>query len=152
MALSKSRDERPGLRDASAERGFALPANLGPLVDEIELSRRILELGDDWDGEGAPRYSELTWDRAVRFLTVNARALWDAQRIVAPMCRILPGPQGSIDLHWLAADRELLVNVAPDPCAAASFHGDDRHGQAAIGGELSLESSAQWLLLWIAAM
>lgn len=35
---------------------------------EIERSRRILELNDDWDGEGSPGYAQPTLDIAVEVL------------------------------------------------------------------------------------
>lgn len=99
--------------------------SLSALESEIAESKRILSFGDNWDGEGGKGYSLETWTRATRFL-LN-QAFWFLRRGEAsPVPRILPGPDGSIDLHWKSAGLELLVNVPPS--GPATFFGDEPSG------------------------
>ena len=100
---------------------------------EIEQAKRILELKDDWDGEGSPGYSEDTFNRAVAFLTTYAERLWESWGIPLPIPRIGPGPDGSIDLYWKQPHWELLVNIPTDPNEAASFSGEDDGGHQSRG-------------------
>ncbi len=103
------------------------------LKAEIEQARRILELEDDWDGEGSPGYSEETFNRAVAFLTTYVEGLWESCGMPLPIPRIGPGPDGSIDLHWKQPSWELLVNIPTDPNEAASYSGEDDEGHQSRG-------------------
>ncbi len=69
------------------------------LLNEIELSRKILRLHNDWDDEGSVGYQKETWDRAVLFLSNSANFLWERHAMAIDSPSILPGPQGSIDIH-----------------------------------------------------
>jgi hypothetical protein len=95
------------------------------LEAEIKQAQRIVELRDDWDGEGSAGYSQATIDRAVGFLTRHVRGLWESYGIECPIPRIGPGPEGSIDIHWKQPSWELLVNIAADEHAMAAFYGDN---------------------------
>src|SRR6266581_1532309 len=70
-------------------------ANILDLEAEIESARSILKLPDNWDGEGSPRYSERTFERAIAFARMHIKHLWEASGIAAPIPRINPGPMGS---------------------------------------------------------
>src|SRR4051794_31991361 len=78
---------------------------------EITLANRLLELGEDWDGERSPGYLKTTLDRATDFLKTQAQLLWKTHSLELPTPHINAGPSGSIDLHWKNSDRELLVNI-----------------------------------------
>ncbi len=99
------------------------------LKAEIEQAKRILELEDDWDGEGSLGYSEDTFNRAITFLTTHVERLWDTYSIPLPIPRIGPGPDGSIDLHWKQPSWELLVNIPADANEMATFYGDNYAAQ-----------------------
>jgi hypothetical protein len=104
------------------------PDDVNPMADlyrAIEDSRHILELPEDWDGEGSPAFQEETWDRAADFLVHQAGALWDRNGLVLPVPRLLPGPGASIDIHWRSPRRELLINIPSDQAAPITFYGDD---------------------------
>src|SRR5271165_742010 len=79
------------------------------LKAEIEQASKMLELEDDWDGEGSQTYSRDTFNRAVAFLTRHSEQL-KPYGIRLPVPKIGPGPDGSIDLHWKRRSWELLVN------------------------------------------
>ena len=126
--------------------------NTNRLAQAIQRSRRILELGDDWDEEGSPGYSEETWSRAVEFLTVSKRRYWKETKKPVLVPTISPGPYGSIDLHWKTPNRELLINIPRNPEEPVSYYGDDRKDgtQNAIRGK-SLDTSQyeRWIFDWL---
>lgn len=119
------------------------------LAREVERSRSILDLGDDWDGEGSVGYLEETWLRAVEFLRCGAQALVESLRIELPPPRIAPGPEGGIDLHWEWTGRELLVSVPAESAENLTFYGDDGSGNEAIRGEVSPCNRNLWLMVWL---
>lgn len=116
------------------------------LQEEIARSREILTWGEDWDGEGSIGYEEETWKRATDFLSFHAQEL-ARSGVVLPTPRILPGPNGSIDLHWEIGEHELLLNV-PQRGQLAGFYGEVT-GSNSLKGKLDLDSSAVGLFLWL---
>lgn len=126
----------------------AATSALIPLDEIIEASRAILELEVDEDEAQAP-YAEETWTRAVEFLRRNAKWVWDTFSRVIDLPEILPGPGGSIDLHWDYPGYEMLINIRADPNAKAGFYGDDR-GQMCIKTKFDLNTFNHGLLLWLA--
>lgn len=115
----------------------------------IEASREMLQWPDDWDGEGSPRYEVSTWERAVAFLRGSAERLSQECGLVADVPRIQPGPNGSIDLHWLTAERELLINFPADPSEPIEFYGDGPPNNM-VKGRLPDATPKCWLLRWLA--
>lgn len=129
---------------------FIPPIN--SLIHAIQGSRNIMELEDDWDEEGSPGYSQSTWNRAVKFLLANALILWRRHKVCFGAPRILPGPYGSIDLHWRTPKRELLINVPADAEEPASYYGDDREEgteNAIRGKKLDSSPDSEWIFLWL---
>ena len=117
------------------------------LGSEIERSRWILGLPENWDDEGSETYSSSTWQRAVAFLKQQAAYLREFGGEL-DMPRILPGPEGSIDLHWEKSDYELLINIPKDPQRRAAFYGDDRVSLQ-IKGTLDTSTLNLGLVEWL---
>jgi hypothetical protein len=124
-----------------------VPESLWSVADAIDSSRWMLQLEEDWDGEGSPGYSEETWDRAVGFLLKNALALWEDFRITPDAPGVHNGPAGSIDIYWNTPNGRLLINIPPENTGDASFYGSDKEGHE-IKGTLPIHSKNPWLLLW----
>jgi hypothetical protein len=125
------------------------PTELSPvLLQAIKESRSLLDLQDDWDGEGSPGYAEATWLRAIEFLTSNAKCLKETAGTDIPVPFIEPGPHGSIDLHWRTSTRELLINVPSDLNQLAGFYGDNLAGKS-IKGKLNTSENNEWIMLWL---
>lgn len=120
----------------------------GTLADAIQLSRRILELKDDWDEEGSPGYKESTWNRAAEFVKEVASAFHQRFGIRVDPPRILPGPEGSIDIHWKTLERELLINIPSDDEEPADYYGCGS-SQDTIKGKLASSLPNEWILLWL---
>ncbi len=124
------------------------------ILEAIEQSKNILTFKDDWDGEGSPAYKAATWQRAAAFLRHSALQLWQAHQVILDVPKILPGPVGSIDLHWKTDRRELLINIPEALDEPANFYGDDSvstdHllGQM-VKGILDTSKDSQWLLMWL---
>ncbi|MBI3948295.1 MAG: hypothetical protein HY321_20435 [Armatimonadetes bacterium] len=123
-------------------------AHVAHVADALEQSRWMLDLDDDWDGEGSPAYSEATWRRAARLALKLAGNYWDMshERVETP--KIHNGPDGSIDLHWDRPKYELLINVPSDPEDAVRFYARDTQDQE-IEGCLVGTRPNRWLLMWL---
>jgi hypothetical protein len=121
----------------------SLPADL---LREIERSRGMLSWEDDWDDEGSLRIEEATWKMATEFLERHAKLLLK-RGVTLPTPRILPGPNGSVDLHWETARRELLINV-PSNSTVAGFYGEAA-GKNSMKGKVELDSSDLGLFTWL---
>lgn len=102
------------------------PASDIPEIEAaIELSRRILDLPEDWDEQGAVAIQEATWLRATHFLWRHAHWLLRVRDLEIEVPKIDPLADGSIDLHWeVAGEYELLLNFPADPAERARFYGD----------------------------
>ena len=120
------------------------------LTQVIERSRAMLERELDEDEAQAP-YTEETWTRAAEFLRRNAKWVWDTHGVVLDAPDILPGPDGSIDLHWDYPGYEMLINIPADASAEAGFYGDAR-ARTPIKGKFDANTINDRLLLWLTKM
>jgi hypothetical protein len=128
-------------------------ANIGVALDEsiekaIETSKNILSLEDNWDEDGSPGYVKTTWARATEFIKQTAISYWKANGtwVVAP--RILPGPEGSIDIHWKTSSKELLINIPSNNEVPAGYFGSGGSTDT-VKGKLDTSSQNLWVLMWL---
>ena len=144
----RSRGEGPSswLEAAIAQRRKA--PSQSAVEQAIASAHWILELEDDWDGQGSSRYAPAVLERASKFLMESADWLMKTQGGLLQAPDIGAGPNGSIDLHWRLPHFELLVNVPSDPSTPVSFYGDEEPGLS-IKGTATTEGGP--LLLWLAA-
>ena len=122
---------------------------VGDWINEaIADSRKLLDLEADWDDNGASPYSEETWARATKFLASHAD--WALQRdgVLIPAPAVLPGPDGSIDLHWKTQDYELLVNIPASVEEPGNFYGDD-YTSLCIKGTFDPAVPNRGLITWL---
>lgn len=132
----------------SLESWERLPVALSGIRDAIEDSRSLLDLLDDWDEAGSPAINETTWQRAVGFLARYARLLRDRFGKVVETPAIVPGPDGSIDLHWKSASHELLVNIPVASDGKVGFYGDD-YNDCYIKGKFDPIDANEGILIWL---
>lgn len=118
------------------------------LRDEIQHAKRIIGSARDWVEDDSTGYSEVTFDRAVEFLTAHLKMIWETYGIPVPIPRIGPGPEGSIDLHWRQPSWELLVNIPADANTMAAFYGDN-YGTQKIRGSLDPRISNLGIATWL---
>ena len=131
----------------SAWRKWVDAGSLNELENAIVKSEWLLTLEDDWDDEGAQKYSRETLDRALLFLKNHMQWAREKNGAALAVPRILPGPNGSIDLHWKSPAYEVLLNIPPAP-ALASFYGDD-YGNIRIQGTLDPSAFNLGVLSWL---
>jgi hypothetical protein len=117
-------------------------------AEAITSSQRILDLKYDWDEQGSPGYEQATWQRACDFLVRQASFARESLGRDLPVPRILPGPHGSLDVHWKMPRFELLVNIPHDPSKPATFYGDD-FGNSSIRGNLNPDEAIPGLIAWL---
>jgi putative addiction module component (TIGR02574 family) len=126
-----------------------LTKTLYNLNNEIEKSKDyILRLEDNWDDEGSKKYLLTTYNKAIdilRSLIIDGSQIYK-KSISIP--RILPGPNGSIDLHWQTEEYDLLMNIPENPIDPVSFAGDDS-GKNCINGTFDNPKMYQVLLAWL---
>lgn len=130
--------------------GFELPVTLSGLAEAIEQSRSLLDLEDDWDGEGTPSYAEDTWRRTVDFLVRYAKTLWEQRGIAAEDVEILPDTEGALAIDWRVGGREMLIRVPAEPTLEASYFGDDGSGRRKTKGTLDTSALVQSFVWWLA--
>lgn len=118
------------------------------IAEAIKASRRILDLKDDWDEEGSSGYEESTWKRAKDFVVKVTTSFHQSRGFWVDPPRILPGPQGSIDIHWKTSMRELLINIPESKEEPADYYGCGSL-QDAIKGKLDTQLPNEWILLWL---
>jgi hypothetical protein len=122
---------------------------LGQVSAAVQASREFLEFGEGWDGEEALEISEDTWRRATAFLLRNAQSLWSEHGVRTEAPRIVPVPDGTLDIHWKVAKRELLVNIPSQAGERAKYYGDDGGGRHVVEGDLDTSAANHWLLMWL---
>ena len=117
--------------------------------EEIERAQEaILGLQDNWDGQGSPGYAESTMDRAISFLEVHVKQVFDdSGRVLIP--RVLPSDGGSIDLHWKELEFELLVNIPATDDMAVSFYAENFSDRSFIKGTFDHFSASKVLVYWL---
>lgn len=118
------------------------------LAEAIRASRYILDLEDDWDEEGSPRFDEATWRRAIRFVKQVALSFRHSAGFWIEPPRILPGPKGSIDIHWKTTKRELLINIPKDEKEPADYYGSGSSADI-IKGKIETSANNEWILAWL---
>jgi hypothetical protein len=113
----------------------------------IADSESLLQFRDDSD-EGFVPYSKETLDRAIGFLKRYVSSAVKICETSVPIPRLLPGPSGSIDIHWKNDSRELVVNIPADNKARALFYGDD-FGSLCIKGSLDKPLAFYMIQMWL---
>ncbi len=118
------------------------------IYQEIENSKYILELDDDWDDEGGVAYQESTWKRTIQFISSYTKWVFDEISLVIPTPKIAPGPNGTIDILWKSSNYRLLINIPDNLKKQASFYGDN-YSTDTIEGTFNPSNFNQGLLLTI---
>jgi hypothetical protein len=106
------------------------------LEDEINKSKYILRLKNNWDDEGAKKYDRQTWEKAIKFLRdLYSKVIERKDPNLIP--KIYHGPDQSIDLFWDYEEMNLLINVAFRG-EKATFSAENANGN--LNGEFDLSN------------
>ena len=109
-------------RKVEGRRPNELGATPLKFITAIEASRRLLELGPDWDDDGAKAIDYATWRIATEFLkkTVAKSGIG----AMMPVPHISPCRDGSIDLFWATAVFRLLINIKSSTDLLSDYYGE----------------------------
>jgi hypothetical protein len=122
------------------------------LEECIERSRKLLDLEDNWDGQGAMAYKAETWRRALRACNALRQR---ASEMRAPRAvyfnAIKPGPLGSLDVEVELPRHRLFVNIPGSEREEWTYFGShDAHiYDCARGSEHedpNFEGLAEWMV------
>jgi hypothetical protein len=117
------------------------------IQNAIKSSHVITDLRDNWDGEGTRGYSIDTWNRATGFLSAHATLAHAAGDSIG-VPSISPAEHGSIDIHWLDEERELLVNIPSNAEEFGTYYGRKRSGDT-VSGVLNTNTLREDLVAWL---
>jgi hypothetical protein len=121
--------------------------SLQPLVQELEASKYILTLSENWDDEGALPISPLIYDAATRFLQNYTSFILKKYKIAIEMPSINPVKNGSIDLEWHTPTVQLLINIRD--IQNAYFYGDNYNNINPIKGSISVKTVEPFFAAWM---
>ncbi len=118
-----------------------LPNELDYLFDCIAKTKYILALDENWDDEGAERYSENTLKSSINFLIDYA--LWVSKshqaKIFIP--KITHGPDGSVDIVWEENDYRLVINIENGGEKASFYYDNGKDLSQFIEGSFDVDSN-----------
>ena len=111
------------LKDTILQNGENIRRSFVGLREELIKARDLLELPDNFDGEGSPRYGMETFKLATDFVASLWELLSDQNFEEIQVPNILPGPDGTIDIYWDSPKFALLINVSTSEKQAISYYG-----------------------------
>ncbi|MEP6756536.1 MAG: hypothetical protein ABJA67_13605, partial [Chthonomonadales bacterium] len=100
-------------------------------------SKWILDLEDDWDGEGSLSYSEETFVAVHRFIRDYASVMYSKRLSQFVLPQISPAHESSIDVFWHIDNRMLLINFSTNNPVEPKFYGNS--GSVTHEGSFSLD-------------
>jgi len=118
--------------------------------DEINESKRFLEIEDNWDDLGSKSYKLETWVKMKDFLVKFGRDFYNSSSLILPVPFVNPGKTGAFDLHWKTKNFELLLRIPEEDDVPISFYGDN-YENIKIRGTLEvskLDSLIEWIRLY----
>lgn len=128
---------------------FCMPQELNHILVEIEKSAAMVELEPGWDDEDALPISLDTWKKAVEFLSMHAKNIYNSYNCVIKEPDIAPVRDGSIDLTWRTEKVRLLVNVKNSPKAIASYYGDFYSDENCFRGTIPIDKLHDIFSSWL---
>ena len=124
-----------------------LPLGLQSLMQELEASKSILDLVENWDEEGALPISPIIHETATRFLQNYASFIFKKYKAVIDAPCINPVKNGSIDLEWHSPTVQLLINIRDTQ--NAYFYGDNYNNINPIKGSISVKTVEPFFAAWM---
>lgn len=95
------------------------------LINELRDSIEILNLGDNWDGEGSQGYQKKTWKKMVNFLQEMAFKYFIDTNLYLNSPLVYPGSKGDLDVHWKTKEFELFLSIPQSDDDPIIYYGDD---------------------------
>ena len=120
---------------------------LQTLKQEIQNSKYILKLTNNWDENGALPISPMIYDSAIRFLQNYTLFIFKKYKTIIETPSINPVNNGSIDLEWHTPNARLLVNIRDTQ--NAYYYGDQHKNINSIKGSISFETIENFFAVWM---
>jgi hypothetical protein len=86
---------------------------------------KILELRDNWDGEGSKTYNVETLKKAKSFLISLIQDFWMLYNLELDLPMIFPGIDGDIDIEWKNKKFQLLISIPEKDENLTGLYGSD---------------------------
>jgi hypothetical protein len=126
-----------------------ISAELREIFDEIEHSKYIATLKNNWDEDGALPIPTVIYWTAIDLLVNYSEQLLEKNIIIrAP--EINPAPNGSIHLSWRTEQARLLISLKLNNGEPqALFYRDNHNNKGSNKGELPLSGIDESFLVWM---
>ena len=123
---------------------------LDPFYRAIDEASYILDLEENWDDMGGCIYTKDTFQKACTFLLDFVKSTYDMCGISKiPSPKILPGPDGNIDILWKNDKFKVLIEVYKD-MDIVKYYGENIEGEEEEGTiNLSVRKSLPSLIYWM---
>ncbi len=131
------------------ERWFYLNSKLRHLYDVILDSRKILDLKEDWDQDGAIAVNKEIYFRAIETLIAYSNNVLNVHNIAINAPHISVAADGSIDLDWKTPTSELLLTILNTEDFSLHYYGDDGNNNTVIKGTLNESRINEDLSYWM---
>jgi len=100
-----------------------IPKLLISIYEEIEKSKYILELKENWNDDGGVGYDFEVWKKAILFISKLSTRIYKSYGQIIRAPKIYHGPNGSIDVFWENESFNLLINIPKN--GLGTFYGDN---------------------------
>ncbi len=128
----------------------SLPSELSAIASEIKDSKKILDLQDDWDSEGALAVPQFVWERAAKTLISYSKWIWENKGVILVTPSIDALADGSIDIMWNGTKGRLLLNIRNSSSSEAHYYGDTYGGKNKFKGAIeNLNEVQEFFAYWL---
>jgi len=130
---------------------YTIPSAFFDLIDEINDSKSILSLQDNWDCLGAVQISEKLYIETINFLLMYAVYIYEHHsKSVIQTPEINPCANGTIDLSWRTSKARMLINIKQkEGVFLASFYGYHTENRLPQEGFIDMNKVDQSRALWM---
>ena len=128
-----------------------LPNELSEMAFAINESKKLLDLQEDWDSEGALIVPKFVWERAAKVLSMYSKWIWENRGIVLLTPSIDAIADGSIDIMWNSPKARLLLNIRNNQTISEGhYYGDTYNGENKFKGVLGdLNEVQEFFAYWL---
>ena len=128
------------------ERGIKLVETLSEHIKK--RMNKILELRDNWNGEGSKSYNAETLKKAKRFLISLIKDFWMLYNLELDIPMIFPGIAGDIDIEWKNKKFQLLISIPEKDEKLSGLYGSD-YAEDEIELDFDITKTNLRLLSWL---
>lgn len=127
------------------------PKELSEMAFAIKDSKKLLDLQEDWDSEGALTVPKFVWERAANVLSMYSKWIWENKGIVLLAPSIDALADGSIDIMWNSSKARLLLNIKNSVTSSEThYYGDTHEGKNKFKGVLGdLNDVQEFFAYWL---